>query len=273
MSNDDSSENGGKTVTLSKIVAYGFGILFILTGLATVTQGPGGVLILLGGLFALPVVRRRVTGRTGVSFSRTVVAVMVVVLVIAGGATLPSADDSTQVENGGDSQVEDSNEGEDTSTETQTQQPLTHEIGESFTVGSGDQSIEYRVVDAFFQGTVGSSTLGEEADGIYFVVILDMENVGQESFDISDRHLRAVDDQDREFEADFGASAYADNDPRIDAEGIGYEQLNPGLTITRSVIFDVNPGAEYQLKIEPAGVFSGADAHYIPVGSAESESE
>lgn len=269
MSNDDNSENGGKTVTLSKIVAYGFGILFILTGLATVTQGPGGVLILLGGLFALPVVRRRVTGRTGVSFSRTVVAVMVVVLVIAGGATLPSADDSTQVENGGDSQVEDSNEGEDTSTETQTQQPLTHEIGEPFTVGSGDQSIEYRVVDAFFQETVDS----EEAEGIYFVVVLDMENVGQESFDISDRHLRAVDDQDREFEADFGASAYAEYDSRIDAEGITNEQLNPGLTITRSVIFDVNPGAEYQLKIEPAGVFSGADAHYIPVGSAESESE
>lgn len=269
MSSGENDQDSGSTITLSKIISYGFGILFILAGLGGLLQGPGAVLILLGGLFALPPVRRQITGRSGVSFSRWVVVVIVIALIGAGGATLPQSDGGNQasVSNGGEADPATA-----TPTMTPKQQPLTHQIGDSFVVGSGEQSIEYTVVDTAVQESVGGETLGEDADGIYLVVILEMENVGDESFDISDRHLRAVDDQDRAFEADFEASAYADSDPRIDAEGITYDQLNPGLSTTRAVIFDVSAGGEYRLKIEPAGVFSDADEHYVPLGSVESES-
>lgn len=280
MSSDENGENGGRTITIGKIVSYGFGILFILTGLVSLVTGIGGILILLGGVFALPPVRRRITSRTGISFSRGVVVLIVVALIVAGGAAFPQSGDSDQAASSGG--------GADgggaiptttptpttapTPTTTPTQQSVRHEIGESFTVGSGDQSIQYRVDDSFSQESVGSSAVGTEADGIYLVVILEIENVGDESFDITDRHLRAVDDQDREYEANFEASAYAESDPRIDTEGITYEQLNPGLKTMRAVIFDVNPGAEYRLKIEPVGVFSSADTHYVTIGSVESES-
>lgn len=266
MSSDEAGEDSERKITIGKITSYGFGILLVLVGLIALIQGPGGILILVAGMFALPPTRRRITNRTGVSFSRTVVVLIVVVSLFAGVAILPSPDnggaggEDTPTETGGN----------DGSTETQTQQSLDHEIGESFTVGGDAQSIEYRVTDAFYQESIGASRT-EKADGLFLVVVLEMENVGDNSFDITDRHLRAVDEQDRVFEADFGASAYANNDPRIDAEGIGYEQLNPGLTTTRAVIFDVNPGSEYQLKIKPTGVFSSADAHYVTVGTAELE--
>jgi len=273
---DGNSEGGGRTITIGKIVSYGFGLLFILSGLGTLIQGPGAILILLGGVFALPPVRRRITNRSGISFSRWAVVLIVVVLIVVGGASLPESDSSDQAATteGGD-EAATTGEGDEataTPTITPTQQPLVHEINESFTVGSGDQSIEYRAVDAFFQESVGSSAVSAKADGVYFVVILEMENVGDESFDISDRHLRAVDDEDREHEADFEASAYADRDPRIGVEGITYDQLNPGLTATRTVVFDVNPDADYRLKIEPVGAFSNADTHYVTIRGVESES-
>jgi hypothetical protein len=270
MSGDDTDSGGGRNITLGKIVGYLFGILFILTGLAGITQSAGAILILLGGIFALPLVRRRITDRTGVSFSRWAVMLIVIVLVIAGGTTLPQPDSSTQAETNGDGSAGEQTEANGDSS-TGEQESLSHDIGESFTVGDGDQSVQYQATDAFTQNAVGSSGIGTEADGIFLVVILEMENVGDESFDITDRHLRAVDGEDREFEADFEASAYADSDSRIEAEGITSEQLNPGLSVTRAVIFDVNPGEEYRLKIEPVGVFSNADTHYVPIGSVEAE--
>jgi hypothetical protein len=264
MTSDEEIDDGNRTITLGKIVSYGLGILIILIGLASLAQGLGGLLIILAGVFALPPVRRRITGRIGISFSRWVVVLTVVVLIGAGGASLSPLDGSEQVATSG--------EGVPTSTATPAQQSLNYELNESFTVGSGDQSIQYRVIDAFGQESVGSSSIGTDADGIYLIVILELENVGDESFDISDRQLRAVDDQDREYEADFSAAAYADSDPRIGVEGITYDQLNPGLTTTRAVVFDVNPGAEYQLKIEPVGVFSSADENYVQLGEVVADS-
>lgn len=269
MTESDGEPGGGRNITLGKIVGYLFGILFILTGLAGVTQSAGGILILLGGVFALPLVRRRITDKTGVSFSRWAVMLIVIVLVIAGGIALPQPDSGTQPETSEDGSTggqTEANGGGSTG-----EASLSHDIGEPFTVGDGDQSVQYQATDAFTQNAVGSSGFGTEADGVFLVVILEMENVGDESFDITDRHLRAVDSENREFEADFEASAYADSDSRIEVEGITSEQLNPGLSVTRAVIFDVNPGGEYRLKIEPVGVFSSADTHYVPVGNVEAE--
>jgi hypothetical protein len=271
MAQDGEDSDGGRNITLGKIVGYLFGILFILAGIGGSIQGPGGVLILLGGIFALPIVRRRINGKTGVSFSRWAVALIVIMLVIVGGAALPQADSGTPAETNGGNGDQTAGNGDSGSTGESEQESFSHDIGESFTVGDGSQSVQYQATDAFSQEAVGSSGIGSEADGVFLVVILEMENVGDESFDITDRHLRAVDSEDREFEADFEASAYADNDPRIEAEGITYEQLNPGLSVTRAAVFDVNPGREYRLKIEPVGVFSSADTHYVTIGNVEAE--
>jgi hypothetical protein len=159
----------------------------------------------------------------------------------------------------------DSNGGSDP--ETEGQQAVTHEIGESFTVGEGAQSIQYTVNDySTIDDYIGSGPdVGETPDGTFLVVNLDMENVGDESLDISTNFLKLVDGEDRTFEADTGAGIYAEQDSRISAEPITFDQLQPGLSVTRSIIFDL-PSGTYRFAAEPAGVFSNADTHYVPLG-------
>jgi len=154
--------------------------------------------------------------------------------------------------------------GESTPTPEQT---LTHDIGDSFVVGEGAQSIEYTVNGyETIEDYIGPGPeIGSSPDGIFAVVNLDLENVGDESLDLTSRNLQLIDDQDRMFEADTEASVYAGQDSRIEADAITFDQLQPGLSVTRSVIYDV-PSGTYRLAVEPAGVFSNADTHYVPLG-------
>jgi len=140
-------------------------------------------------------------------------------------------------------------------------------MGEAFTVGEGAHSIRYTVEDfAAIEDYIGQSAdFGATPDGIFAVVTLTLENVGDESIDITTQHLKLADQEDRTFEADTEASIYAEQDDRIEAEPISFDQLQPGLSVTRSVVYDV-PSGTYRLAVEPAGIFSGADTHYVPLG-------
>ena len=151
-------------------------------------------------------------------------------------------------------------------TATDEQETRTHAIGESFVVGDGARSIRYRVVDyEVIEDYIFDPDFGETPDGVFVAVILEMENVGEESLTISSEILQLADAQDRQFDADTAASIFVEQDPRVDAEGITFDQLQPGLTVTRAIVFDVPPGS-YRFVAEPAGVFSGADEHAVPLG-------
>mgnify|MGYP002760750905 FL=1 len=165
-----------------------------------------------------------------------------------------------------DSSTDQSDDDQSEST-SEEQQTLTHEIGDSFTVGDGAQSIQYTVNDYFtIEDYIGSGPdFGSTPDGIFLVINLDMENVGDETIDISTNFLKLVDQEDRTFDADTEAGIYADQDQRIPADPITFDQLQPGLSITRAVIFDV-PSGTYRFAAEPAGIFSNADTHYVPLG-------
>lgn len=153
-----------------------------------------------------------------------------------------------------------------TPTATPTAEPTrTHEIGEAFQVGAGAQAIEYTITGIETTTFVGQSAqFGEEADGLFLVVALSMTNVGDESLDLSTRPFRAIDSQDREFEVDTQALIYLE-------DAIVFEQLNPGLETQGKVLFDVNPGDGYRLRIEPAGFLSDADPHEVALGTVEEE--
>jgi len=180
---------------------------------------------------------------------------------IAGCAGSDNSDSSSGDTNG------DSGE-ETTATETESDEDENqHDIGESFEVGSGEKSIEYIVEEATLARAIGTSSFNVEADGLFLIVILEMENTGNESIDITSRHLRLVDSQGREFDADTEASSYINQDSRFDAEGILFEQLQPGLAQTRAVPFDVATQESYALKVDPAGIFSGSEAHYVALGN------
>jgi len=94
-----------------------------------------------------------------------------------------------------------------------------------------------------------------------------MENVGNETIDITSRHLKVVDSEDRRFDADTEANTYINQDSRFDVEGIMFEQLQPGLQQTRAIAFDVATNQSYAFQVDPAGVFSGAESHYVALGN------
>jgi hypothetical protein len=180
---------------------------------------------------------------------------------IAGCAGSDNSDSSGGDTSGG-------SDGEATATDTETKSNEDqHDIGEPFEVGSGEKSIEYIVEGASLARSIGTSSFNIDADGLFLIVILRMKNTGNESIDITSRHLRLVDSEGREFDADTEASSYIGQDSRFDAEGILFEQLQPGLTQKRAVPFDVVTEESYALKVDPAGMFSEAAAHYVALGN------
>jgi hypothetical protein len=160
-----------------------------------------------------------------------------------------------------------------TSTSTATPTPessyVQEEFDSPFVVGSGEKSIEYRVTQAALTREIGGQYSSEEANGIFIVITMEMTNIGDETVDITSRHLKAMNEDGQTFDADTGLSFYLSSDDRFDVEGISFEQLNPGLTTDGAVVFDVVPGDYYFLSVEPAGIFSAARPHIVPLGPAE----
>lgn len=144
----------------------------------------------------------------------------------------------------------------------------THEIGERFQVGDGAQAIEYTIKSASTANRIGSGVVGEDASGVFVIVIMTLTNVGNESIDVSTNPYQLTDEQGRLFDPDAGTGAYLSADDRIDAEPITFTQLQPGLKTEGALVFDVVPGAGYGLVISPAGVFSNAKEHLVPLGTA-----
>lgn len=254
-------------ITLGGILSWLAGIFFLLIGLVGLASAPlGGLIALVVGAFALPPARQRITERSGVEFSRWVV---VAVVVVGGGVGMGIIGSSVN----GDAGPTDGGAEDIEATESPTptaEASFVHDMGESFVVGSGDQSVRYTVQDAYWADRIlGFQT--EEPEGVYVVLILEMENVGDESFDVTDRHMKLVDQDDREFSADFDATFAVSEDSRIEAEGVTFDQLQPGLTVERAVVYDVVPDQEYRFKIEPVGVFSGADEHFVELEIVELE--
>ncbi|WP_248896848.1 DUF4352 domain-containing protein [Haloplanus halobius] len=142
-----------------------------------------------------------------------------------------------------------------------------HDLGDPFTVGTGVRSIRYVVETVSVAERIGTESFTTTADGLFLVVGLTMENVGDESIDITSRHLQVVDSQGRTFDADDEATTYLSQDARFGTEGITFEQLQPGLRQTRAVAFDIVSEESYAFKVSPAGIFSDAVPHYVALGT------
>lgn len=168
----DDSERGIAD-KLGGVLAWGLGGLFILIGLAGFGAGSvlAGVIGIAFGIAAFPITRRKIginppgidrtnrarrnvligTGYGLASFVGLLVSFSTASSDIGENQTQNSAsgEDQTQSGSSDESQTQSSGEsGNVAETETE-EQSLAHEVGESFVVGSGAQSIEYVVNDAF----------------------------------------------------------------------------------------------------------------------------
>lgn len=155
-----------------------------------------------------------------------------------------------------------------TQTTTETDGPVQHSLDEPFTVGTGDNKLEYVVRDIWAADEIGGTSINQEADGKFVVPIIEITNRASEPVTISNDHIVVGDTDNNTYAASSSATTYLSADDRFDADPILFEELNPNVTKRAGLVFDVAPGRTYVLWFNPTGILSGEKwHHYVGVGS------
>lgn len=101
-----------------------------------------------------------------------------------------------------------------------------------------DGKFEFVVIGVEDGGTeVGNEFLSEKAQGRFRLIHLTVTNIGDEAQMMSDSNQTVRDEQGRTFEADSMAAIH------LDDNDIWLEDINPGNTVTGTLVFDMPEGA------------------------------
>ena len=102
--------------------------------------------------------------------------------------------------------------------------------------------------------SVGSDAFGQKAQGQFVLVHLTIQNIGDKAQYFDGSSQKAFDAQGREFSADTGAAIYLK-----DANSF-LNEINPGNTVTGTVVFDMPPGATItKLELHDSPFSGGVD--------------
>ncbi|MFH1972096.1 MAG: DUF4352 domain-containing protein [archaeon] len=129
--------------------------------------------------------------------------------------------------------------------------------------GLGDEviidDISYTLHSKTESSTAGDSSyygfVGEEADGIFYIFDMTIENVGKETKTFWGENIKIEDSQGRTYDHDSMAEIWVD-------DSFQYAQLQPGLPKRGKIVFDIPAGLEGNIKISSTEVFS-YDIEYI----------
>ncbi|RMB13521.1 uncharacterized protein DUF4352 [Haloplanus aerogenes] len=159
---------------------------------------------------------------------------------------------------------------EPTATETATATPTpgpdgpTHDLDESFTIGSGNEAIGYRIIDFYAADEIGSSANNDAADGTFLIVVLELSNPRDNAVSFPNNNFLAWNEEQIRYIDDDATPKIGDDD-RIDVEPIGTTTVLAGRSKTGAVVFDLDTDQTYWLRINPTG--DSGETHYVRVGS------
>ncbi len=160
-----------------------------------------------------------------------------------------------------------------TPTDTPTpSQGITHELGEQFTVGEGDDAITYRVIEFYRAEELGDIASTVTADGVYLLVVVELTNPQDgvvtlpQEFRVLSRELN------KWFKFDQTGSEHVDNDDRIDEAAIVTQGTRSGNSTRGAVAFDVPLDASYRVMVVPTGEPDEPE-HYVQIGELSSVPE
>ena len=125
-------------------------------------------------------------------------------------------------------------------------------VGETLQI----ENMKYKVMNVYTSPIVGTEMLYEQADGIYVIITLSIENTGKESNYIAYTDFSIKDYQDRTYDVDMMGNVY------LDTMGVtalpSIKDLGAGLTTQGSIVFDVPKNDKgLVLEIKGPGLFSG----------------
>ena len=128
----------------------------------------------------------------------------------------------------------------------------------TYEYGLGDKVIvdglAYTIHSKTEKNKIGESNeyvgfMGEEADGVFYIFDITIENVGKESETFSGSNIKIYDNQGRTFDHDTTAEIYLD-------DSFQYDQLQPGLPKRGKIVFDVPKGLSGKLEISSTKLIS-----------------
>lgn len=156
----------------------------------------------------------------------TGILVFIVFIVVVSASGGDSAGDSSSNGNSGTQQ------------EQQNKEVVTAKIGE--TVQSGDLAFTVNGVKEY--QSLGNSFTSKDAQGIFKVVSLKIENVGKETKTIDSSMINLTDSEGRTFERSVdGQTAKGMAQGQVD---LFLQQVQPGLSVNGEIVFDVPETAE-----------------------------
>lgn len=119
--------------------------------------------------------------------------------------------------------------GNPTSQETK----ATAKIGE--TVQDGD--LAFTATSVATASSLGNSLTSTKAQGIFYVITLEIENKGKETKTIDSSMITLTDSQDRKFDRSIeGQTAKGLSQGKVD---LFLQQVQPGLSVTGDIVFDI----------------------------------
>jgi hypothetical protein len=124
------------------------------------------------------------------------------------------------------------------------------------------EGTKYTVESARTQASVGSEFFKEEADGIYVVVELTIENTKDETKTFSDNAAKFIGANDKKYSTDFDGTVAATGD---DGEPLILEDMQPDVPKTGLLVFDVPEAAVKGGQLEVSDLFGRGEA-YVDLG-------
>lgn len=245
--------------TMVGLVIWGVSLLLLLFGAIVAIQLPvAGTLAVVAGLVALPPLRRQFTKRSPVQPHGAVLAVVVLVGAAASmGLVYVDMNEPPERNN------------------------LTHSMGESFTVnGSDDRQLQVNVTDLRTVDNVRSSNLETPVEPVYdtyLVVFVEIENIGDDEMDLSDRHISVIGKSETDGYSTSSNAEYLRLSEKVPA---GTEvldlynndvEIESGERIERAIVYDVRGNRPYRLKVTPTSSSAEGNYHYVPLNYSYSQ--
>jgi hypothetical protein len=140
----------------------------------------------------------------------------------------------------------------------------THGLDESFTVGSGENAIGYRIIDLYRVDRLGSSANNSTADGTYVVVILELSNPQSDATTFPRNQFIVANEEQIRY-IDENATPLVADDDRLNVQPLANATVLAGSSKTGAVVFDLDPDRSYEIRLSPTG--GSGETHYVDIGT------
>jgi len=239
-----------KKIGVRIVFAWIFSILFLLAGFGAFTMSAvaSGLLYLIAGLILFPPLNIILKEKANIVITAWLKIVIVIILLVIASSLLPNPTFNS-TENNSPLVDTDANDNTPQNPTPESSQKI-YSLGEKVPV----DDFVYTFTNYETTNYVGGEYFGNDANGIFVIFDLAVENQGAEA-DYINNEIYIIDDQGREFSQDDSSWVYLD-------DNFIFEELNPGLTKRGQIIFDVPENIKGKLCIKKS-MFSDECVNYI----------